>query len=523
MPPTELQDHNAPVVADQKSCERWLQKTPLSDPRQACFELTALLEEVEDAPPAARHYLAVLETLRKPVFVAQNENAKRFAGRPIPMLEQEASAFDQVYDLLTTFGRAYKRLAVEVSSDLTHQLSPRLALLIARALESLCELMYVHYRARREVDGELWHELHQLFAMAESANVEHDASDEEGMLSPAPFEHYMREVLLQLASPYALTNRELEWTRRWSRNWSLKPIFTYPSDGSEVLAVDLESSAPARRVRGGQGESWRYIDLGQLKKSVRRRIHGLAGGRTPGELGLGSDCNADEARELLQRLHQSWFETVTRQFKRRPVTGRIELASTFSDIHLAIGGRVARSQQRSWDYTRRDTEQLFVYGAIEGGGSFEDSFVVERWEMLDDSATGFRVRRKGPGDRIAHLQLVGLRPPGAPSFILCEVRWLSEGIDGTVTCGVQALPGLAQPISARPAAGPEQPEEAYGHAFVLPATPGADPSLVLPLGSFRDGRIFELRHEDTIRRVRLTAITKQGFDYERVSFGLLSG
>lgn len=525
-PETNESDRTAPAVTDQKSCERWLQKTPLADSRQACFELTALLEEIEDAPPAARHWLAILETLRKPILVAQNENAKKFAGRPIPLGQQEAAAFDQVFDLWRTYGRAYKRLAVEVSEDLTHPLSTHLALLIARALEALCELKFVHYRAHREIDGELWQELNQLFAMAESSNVEHDMSDEDGMMSPAPFEHFMRELLLHLAQPYALTSRELEWTRRWTRNWSQKPLFTFPSETDEILAIDLEGSGPARRVRGGQGgDGYRYIDLSQLRRSVRKRISGLKQERTPAELGLGSDCNPQEAAELLSRLHMHWFETVARQFKRRPVTGRVELACSFADAHLAIGGRVARGQQqRAYDYARRDPEQMLAYGTGEHSLAevTEDMLAIERWEMLDDSANGFRVRRKGAGGRVAHMQLIGLRPPGAPTFILCEIRWLSEGLDGTVTMGVQALPGLAEPVSVRPEVSLDAAEEPFHPAFLLPGGPGRPPSLVTRLGTFRPGRTLDMKIEDEVRRLRVDTLVKQGHDYERSLFQALT-
>ena len=40
-----------PVVADLKSCEAWLARAALADARQACRELTGLLESLEEVSP----------------------------------------------------------------------------------------------------------------------------------------------------------------------------------------------------------------------------------------------------------------------------------------------------------------------------------------------------------------------------------------------------------------------------------------------------------------------------------------
>ena len=52
-----------PLLSDLKSCEDWLAKAYLSDPRQACHELTLLIEALEEAPPRHLAYLDILERL----------------------------------------------------------------------------------------------------------------------------------------------------------------------------------------------------------------------------------------------------------------------------------------------------------------------------------------------------------------------------------------------------------------------------------------------------------------------------
>ena len=90
-----------PVVADLKSCEAWLARAALADARQACRELTALLESLEEVSPPEAPYVEILERLREPIVVAQAEHGKKFAGRPLPLKDFEIGAFEQVSDLWT--------------------------------------------------------------------------------------------------------------------------------------------------------------------------------------------------------------------------------------------------------------------------------------------------------------------------------------------------------------------------------------------------------------------------------------
>jgi len=207
-----------PVVADLKSCEAWLARTALADPKIACRELTGLLESFEEVAPGERALVDVLERLREPIVVAQAEHAKRYAGHPLPLKDYEISAFEQVIDLWSTLGRSYRRLLRSAVEDGSRELAGKEALLAQRALDCVAELMLVHYRSRRELDSELWHDLHQLYYAAEQRGLTMttvSAGHRSKSVSTCA-EVYIRALLLALANPYSLSTRELAWTRRWA-------------------------------------------------------------------------------------------------------------------------------------------------------------------------------------------------------------------------------------------------------------------------------------------------------------------
>lgn len=511
----------AVAVVDAKSCETWLSRATLADPKQACHELTALLETLEETPPPDAAYLDVLERLREPVAITLAEQAKKITGRPVPLRDFEASTFDQLHDLWSAFGRGYRRL-LRRASEAGAGLSGHAPLLAQRALDCVAELMSAHYRCRREIDGELWRDLHQIFRAADEGGYAAEgvpASLRSKTISSCN-DIYLRALLLHLANPYALGGRELNWTRRWATTWAHKVDLVSAAADAQGYAVDLASDQPPAWMRADNARSSaRFLETSALRRSVKGRAKKLEGGVDPQTLGLGKDCVQPEVGRLIGTLARNWLEApAPRQFTRRATPGRVELVNGLENIHAALTGRSFKSASRHWDYSRRDAEQLQIYQSASGAGS--DGAVAtatEAWESLDESANGFRLRRVADGARLAHLQLVALKPQDARVFILSEIRWLMTGIDRSLVIGAAALPGLARGIAMRPAGNPSLPEP-YTQAFMLPATAGHAESLVIPAGWHQPGRELELRVDEESLRVRLGALLQRGYDFDRVGY-----
>lgn len=518
-----------PVVTDVKSCEAWLARAALADPRQACRELTGLLEALEEAPPPEGALVDILERLREPIFVAQAENAKRFAARPLPLKDFEIAAFEQDYDLWATLGHAYRRLLRSAVESQSRDLRESKALLAQRALDCVGELMMLHYRCRRELDAELWQDLHQLYHTAEEERLTLttvSAGYRSKSVSTCT-EVYVRALLLSLANPYSLTSRELGWTRRWATMWAYKVDLAPAAADTEGYAVELAGNAlPTWTTADKATPSMRFIETSNLRRSIRSRVKKLDEGADPQTLGLGKDCVQPDGGRLLMQLLRGWVEMpAPRQFTRRLAAARTELTSGLEAIHLAISGKTFKSATRHWDYSRRDAEQIHIYQGVAPPASPSDAptgFAAEKWETLDESANGFRLRRKGPGERLSLAQLVALRPQDGRAFILSDVRWLMSGIDGSLTIGAAMLPGLAKGVAVRPAAAPSDAPETYIQAFLLPQSTSHPASLVLPSGWYQRGREVEVRDEDdTLTRVKLAGLVQRGYDYDRANFSVI--
>ncbi|HKO86988.1 MAG TPA: hypothetical protein VJU83_00565 [Burkholderiales bacterium] len=512
-----------PAVIDLKSCEAWLGRTPLADARQACSALTALLESLQESPPRDGAYLEILERLREPIVVALFERSKKFSSRPLPLIESEREAFHQVLDLWRSLGNAYRHLfmALTENSGAHPELRGQGALLAQRALDCVVDLMLSHYRCRRELDPELWQDLHALHRIVDQAGFaqqEVSVGRKSKSVSSAA-EVYARALLLALANPYALSARELTWARRWSAKWAYKVQFS--NDGKDCYTVNPQGNTPPAWAAKPPPNVF-CVDAAEVRRSIRSRLKKLDAGETAESLGLGNDCVQPQCSDLLQTLARAWTEQpTTRQFHRRATPSAAKLSTSFEAIHVAITGRIFKDTAKQWSYARRhDTEDLYSYhGAAQAQSSAAVALDAENWEILDESATGFRVRRPaGQGQRLSQEQLVALRPDDGSSFILCDIRWLMTGIDESLSVGLSVLPGVAKGIAIRPLAAPDKPAEAYTQAFMLPRTPAGAATLIIPIGVFQGGRMIEARIDDELKRIQLCEHLQRGFDYDRASF-----
>lgn len=513
-----------PRLSDIRSCDDWLAHAPLGDSRQACKAFLLLLDELEDEPPRHAVYLQILERLREPVLSALEEHAKRYAGKALPLAQFEALAFTQASDVWIALLRAYRRLLRAGITDRRPELRPSLPRICHRAIDCAGELITVSLLARREVGTELWGWLYEMYRFSDAEGLASESvSDGKGESSCTTA--LIRPLMFALAEPYGLASRELAWVWRWVKRWSSKVQLT--DDGAPGYCVDLSGHGGAVWNSGERsGPSMRRLDLSEVGHSIRTRLRRLEEGINAPDLGLGRDCSQPAAAELLTTLAQAWLEPPRiREFPRRSSSTSTRVVTGFVTIHQAVGGRLPERPEASpFGYSHRVGEQIQVFQraldvAPRGATSHSES-TGDSWASLDESATGFRLQRKGKLGPVSLRQLLALRPEGGHKFILSDVRWLCQGEDN-VTIGTRALPGLARACDVhavpRPV-GHAGPAAASTGAFLLPVAEGVPPSLVLPSGWYQNGRVLELQVDDAVRRIKLFGVLTHGFDYDLVNF-----
>jgi len=511
-----------PALVDPGSCDKWLERERFTDCHHACAAFIGLLDELEDAPPQAAACVLILEKLRAPMHAALDEQSRRFAGKALPLVPAEDAAFARSCDLWLAQTRAWRRLLRASWSNA--ELAPDRARLALRTLECIAGLLTTQLSARRAIAPAHWRWLHQGYALAESENLAEVEVGAEGSPNTTCAAVYAHALLMQLANSAALAQREFVWARRWARRWASKVRLWRSAENGGGLGVNLEGEAGAQWTPAGTpGAALRFVDCALVARSIRSRLQKLAEGAGPDTLGLGKDCPPLAAQELLNTLLHCWSDAPqSRQFPRRSTTGETELVASFAGIHQTIAGTAFSGEGAPWDYSRQRVEQIQVFQrVVDTRAVTPGALLPEHWQSQDESANGFRLRRGAAGVRLAHRQLLAIRPGGASQFILCEVRWLAQEQDGSISIGAKALPGLPEPCSIRPAKASPLQSGIWTQAFALPLSKGLAPNLVLPIGWYQQGRELDLKQSGEQFRIRLEELVERGHDYQRARFTAL--
>jgi hypothetical protein len=521
-----------PAFVTAEDCRAWLAQTPLTNPVQALAHLLRQLHLLNRHPLDLDERLAILEALRKPLFLVQEEGARRFVGKPLPLAPPEHAAFEAAQAVWEALLIGYRH-CVEAAGSAGKTAQPEeFALLLERAMSTMAAAQFNNYRAGFQQQAGHWRSMHELYLMAEAAGVAETPVEDQVLLGKTPASvkaAYAEALLLHAAGPHELPLRHLLWVARWARRWSAKvSVSSAPpvADKAVPLCVDLSSSEPAG-YRPAQGSGARWLDTADVRQSLKRRLLGLEEGRSPIEMQLGDDCWQPACGQVLKHVYQRWCKGgATRRHERQTVNGGCEIVSGIESIHFYLSGR-APFRQPSFaddDALRRERDELATFGRVARprieSHVQQHGHQIEEWEVIDESHTGIHATRTlaTPGGRIAQSQLIAIRPKDAQHFLLGTVRWGRVADGGVLQAGILIAPGRPEPVAAR-GADPAGMREPYRQAFLLPsiAALGSAATIVLPPGFFRSGRVIEVaggQHP----RVRLVQLVDRGIDFDRASY-----
>jgi hypothetical protein len=257
------------------------------------------------------------------------------------------------------------------------------------------------------------------------------------------------------------------------------------------------------------------MQINQIRFQLRQKI-------PPVQLALGGECTAGQCLRLLEHLSRPWSQVrAQRKFKRRSTLGTTRLCTGFDEMHFYISGKEFEQPENERSYSHREFENLFAFRYQENPQQMlhvrqqQLAYSVDQWEVVNQSANGFRLVRSISGRKMTHGQLLAVCPHDSDRFILAQTTWLMQEKGGGLIAGIKALPGLPVAVGARPV----DENEKYQRAVLLPAIPSENcvQSLVVPQGWYRSRRRIELFHEG-VWQIEFLHVLESGPDFERISF-----
>ena len=521
-------------IPDLASGMAFLSRLPLSNPTVAHPSLAEFIESLIEAPPPFHVFVQLLEQSRTPLDRLQDEVARTFLNKAVPLGENEESSFQQVVRGWQRMARAYARCAqLDAGIDAEH--ANRVATILQRCIRYSGLSIIEHFRVRRELPIGLWLDFYGYYDSAEEWQIANlpvfEPADRLRQTSTCTIE-LVSILLSELAGPYTYSVLDIDRIVSWARLWA-PMVSVIPLQGDEIgplYSVDLVKDSGIRLQRHEtHSPTARRLDTNQLAQHIDSVREQLLHKVSPSRIGLG-DCLNAEARRLLDDLSRPWAQIAApRRFRRRPAQGEALIASGFENLHYLIAGKEFSQPLSGSVYSRKEYDMLFAFRHRVDPTQqfFVDQGIrdvpADRWEVINQSAAGYRLIRRSAGQRVMHKQLIALRPPESDRFLLAQAHWLMQEREHSLVTGVEMLAGNPDAISVRVASIGGENNDHFVVSFLLPDVPtmNSPTSLIIPSGMFQNGRILEM-HTTTIWRVRLTGLLQKGSDFDRVSYVMAS-
>jgi cyclic-di-GMP-binding protein len=529
-PPTRF-DGSAPF-ADARGCREWLGTLPLTNVAHAQALLAEGLRALDAGPMDGLELLKCLELAREKVAFLQEAHRSRYFGKTLPLAAHDQSAWAAGRGLLQEMEGGYRRVLAMAAAP--GELQRHTALVCQRIVRFLGAQMQIHGVVYRRFEPDLWTRLHGQYAGAERAGiaaerVKDSLEAEDGTSSVA--EAYVRVVLRQAACGAELTAPQMEFVdallRLWSRRVTLRAEAAAADAALLPLTVDFDKPIGARPLpRGELQPRHRVLDVEQLSRSLRKRVHGLQQDQDPVALGLPADLPAPEALDHLKRLHRLWCEGAPpRPPSKVPGEKMAGLVFGLGDIHFFVsGGKAFQQPDRKRELTRQEKQDIEVFGQVSARTQSmmvsEHSFAVEPWPVIDEMLGAWRVQRPpGSAKGVAIGRLVAMRVGDAAPFFLGRVSALSQEIDGPIVATLTLFPGRPEPIAVRPADPRQRATLQWTPAFRLPAMEKLriPATLVVAGGLAVRGRGVEVIEAGERRESTVHEVLDHGTDFDRIT------
>ena len=499
----------------------WLAALSLTHTQQAQTLLARELALLGGTTIAPDERMRIAETLREAVLFVQHEAQRRFAGRPLPLAPAESSVFDACLALWQALETNY---LLCLQAGMERYAPDSIALAAQRACSCKCGELAAHCRAGIVPAAAWWHRLHQIYRAIEATQttLRTVADGLRGNPATTATAAYVEALLLGRVWAIEAGPRQIDLIERWAARWAGKVSVLNSSPRepkTQPLNVDLGGGAPTGEIAAAAADR-RWLELSELRKSLKYRLQALAGGATPAELQLGSDCVQPDCEDLLKRLYRCWCKPAEAA---PAATVEYELASGFEAIHYFVSGKLFQQPEQGSRLGVREHDEIATFGGIVSQRREEaaHNFATERWLARAGDLPDMSLSKDlaPAGQRLGRDQLIALRPDGAKDFMLAAVRSVRLVAESNrLEAHVRLLPGSPSAVAVR-CTGLSADEGRFDRGLRLPALEALqEPASVLtPNGYFRPGRIVEL-YTDCRRQVRLTRLLSRGTDFERDSF-----
>ncbi len=444
-----------------KAVRLWADALPLANSGATAKQLYNGLKELNTLEFDAIARLETLEILREKIQFTLSAMDKHIIGQPLPLPQQKRQIGQVMKDFHRELAIGYKLAIVDMCAPRGSVpfLRGKYAVLgVVRCIEHWALLLSKCYTTYSEVPDGCWKELHDMLAYAVSQNL-HEKNEKDPQLQGYTMNAmscYLQAMLMFVANPYRLTQREIVDVEAACRVWASYVLLRMDNTGTGVFLVDASKDAPPGvRVADGAERVWR-IDFSGLVQHLRGQID-VADKSLPlipkSRLGQSVGLSVD----LVERLLLAWGFGGERLHQRLPAGHMLEVVIGLQAAHYLVANNadfnafVTNLSHHGVNLSDRERSAAWAQASSESAKP-----VLSRVEVQDQSVGGYRIYwpnaanlRAKVGELVAMATQVEEGDDDPRDWMIGVLRWLRGGDNDSLEAGVQLLTRQAEPIAVR--------------------------------------------------------------------------
>jgi hypothetical protein len=516
--PAAIQNSPKGLETRPKHAKAWIESLPLTKTLQSGRQVCDHLGALNRARIPADERLELMEIYHPVLATLLDELEHVFGYSPLPLPTKQREAFDLAHNLANECAYGYKHCILEKTNKLiAFGTRKALPLPIYRTMGLLRQLLVQSYKTYYPVAVGIWQEMNQLYAYCEEQAMLAETPDPE--MNASIQDLYMDAVLLSLADPYRLMQREADKVLDLlAQNRGLAALGPKPPDDTDpnrTFIVALDSDRAPRllsnALKDPAGQVLRALDIGRLLERLKQRPQTQAG---RSEVPAKSRTTHD-ATDLIGRLARLWGDPPKRQFRRNSAETSVALCSGIKAIaYFAELGEKEEPPVEAASIRSGTTLPLLKIPT----DPISRQVGVEEWIVLNQSANGLRLHREPGGNGgITVGEAIGVRFIGGRGWNIGVVRWLNMLENNDLEFGLELISPSAHPIQIEPTIASNGRAQA---ALQLPSMIQDDEteSLLTFPDTFSDLREFELDDGGESRLVRATTLVEKTSRFDLFQF-----
>ncbi|AMC33990.1 hypothetical protein [Janthinobacterium sp. B9-8] len=522
--------------------------------------VTAFVSEERPTTLDSLSALLLIDDAAQPSYEAV---CYQYIANPRMSKDIESRLWKQITSFAVDMAGIYQRFVQsETESGKKAEFALLMPKVLARSLHYLSIQAKWHYFRFEKVPSKLWTLSHQLYRLSEIEGCDSNpfplyTSHAQEVTSCA--DEYIQMLMLGSLSNNNLSVRQIDWVDQWLNQWSkLIQMSRKFQEGRYHLCVNLQAPEGVQKIQAeSEGEPFRYWGLHDLMHELEETLRRLENGATPRDLGMGKECPAPLAVELLKHLDIFWLMSIRNSVVQRSERKKVaKIADIISGLDSIIGHvrldndknvRKASADGRGQvDYDEIMDMRLYGFVSTRTKEKTTPNKIVENkqndwhvWNIENESVGGYgAVVHLSENEWVRPGLLVANRLGRQENWHLGVIRRLNRLGDDEVYVGIQslALSPIAVSLYMEKEERKEQISLAEDSTLGVADLPNIRTALYLPhqidgknvntlilhSADYGTDKIYRVQARERVFMVRLGSVIEKGVDWIWVTVFVIS-